>query len=329
MLLGKLEFLSLSPQWTVVFIGLSVLIIGILVILVKRNRKKSGSDIPAAPAFSSIPELNEAIEFTGFAYEQEQDIFYSLMNPWQREFGYCRFYDESSAALSMIIDSEPIYFDYDGKHWLIEFWKGQYGMTTGGEVGIYNTDSDSGLIDWNGRLYKSASDEEMLSMSATLYKNGRPLFTRQDRHWWLTGFVLGEFSEPEELSMIIRIYFKDYGMRDAFLKSLMKAGYSPQEFRVKRTGVAIHFGKPHTDQPLARTRLTDNLSQDRNRQFCKLYQDITGPFTSIIDKLNALKKENEELYNNAVRFGKQRELFQSLNKIKGEKETPHVDSKQT
>ena len=35
------------------------------------------------------------------------DIFYSLNDCWQRDFGYCRLYDEACAPLAMIIDCEP------------------------------------------------------------------------------------------------------------------------------------------------------------------------------------------------------------------------------
>ena len=39
--------------------------------------------------------------------------------------------------MGMIIDCEPVRFYYGGKKWLIELWKGQYGMTTGCEIGVY------------------------------------------------------------------------------------------------------------------------------------------------------------------------------------------------
>ena len=81
--------------------------------------------------------LEEIIHNLGYGYDKWQDIFYSKLNGWQRDMGYCRLYDEVAAPMSMIIDCEPIYFEYDNKKWLIEFWKGQYGMTTGCEVGVY------------------------------------------------------------------------------------------------------------------------------------------------------------------------------------------------
>ena len=69
-------------------------------------------------------EVDKAIGAAGYSYDMKQDMFYSRMDAWQREMGYCRLYDEVAAPCGMIIDCEPINFEYDGKKWLIEFWKG-------------------------------------------------------------------------------------------------------------------------------------------------------------------------------------------------------------
>lgn len=174
--------------------------------------------------------LNQVLEEAGYSYDTSQDIFYSNLNAWQRDMGYCRLYDEAAALLSMIIDCEPIYFNYNNKHWLIEFWKGQYGMTTGCEIGVYSTDGpvlNTGI--YNNTFYDCASDEELLDMSFTLRKNGKTLLERRGRHWWLTGFKLGEFSEPWELVAYINITLKDKEMRNEFIKGLIKAGYSKRD----------------------------------------------------------------------------------------------------
>ena len=68
-------------------------------------------------------ELDKAIEIAGYSYDQRQDIFYSTMDPWQRDIGYCRLYDELAAPMGMIIDCEPIHFEYLGKRmddWFVE-----------------------------------------------------------------------------------------------------------------------------------------------------------------------------------------------------------------
>jgi len=101
-------------------------------------------------------------------------------------------YDEAAAPLGMIVDCEPIHFEYKGKRWLIQFWKGVY-ATDKPDINI------PGLF--KGTFYNSIKDDEFLWMSFTLKKNGKVLFERGDRHWWLTGFKLGEFSQPWELTM--------------------------------------------------------------------------------------------------------------------------------
>ena len=68
---------------------------------------------------SGNENFDRLLERLGYAYDQSQGIFVSILHAWQRDFGYCRLYDEAAALFSMIIDCEPIYFSYGGKRWLI------------------------------------------------------------------------------------------------------------------------------------------------------------------------------------------------------------------
>ena len=266
-----------------------------------------------------IDELNRDLNPFGFYYEPYQDLFYSLMNGWQRDFGYCRLYDEGSAALSMIIDCEPIRFEYHGKKWLIEFWKGQYGMTSGGEVGIYYTDGPDlnipGVI--NGTFYYSIKDQDRINMSFALRKNGNLLFTRSGYHWWLTGFKLAEFSKPSELSMDIMMDLYDRQMTNAFVQALKKAGYKEDEFAVNGRRVYIHFAKPHTPQPISRTAFTEFIMQKNNESLCHSYNRLTKDYTDTLDKLEIVRNESPNMYNQILSMGKPRALFKSFDKIKG------------
>ena len=150
-----------------------------------------------------VDSLNEFLRPFGYAYDPEQDVFYTIVDAWQRQMGYTRMYDEAAALASMILDSEPVYFEYDNKRWMIEFWKGQYCMTTGFEVGIYYTDKREKSNEYfNWTLYDCADDEHMLNMEFTLTKNGKPIIERKEKHWWLAGFKLGEFSQPWELRLV-------------------------------------------------------------------------------------------------------------------------------
>ncbi len=266
-----------------------------------------------------IEEINKDMKPFGFAYEPIQDFFYSLMDGWQRAFGYCRLYDEGSAAFSMIIDCEPITFEYNGVKYLIEFWKGQYGMTTGGEVGIYYTTSSDINIPgvFNGTFYHAVKDEDRINMSFAFRKNGNLMFTRTAYHWWITGFKLGEFSWPDELSMDIIMDLYDHKMAYTFGEALMKAGYTEAEFAVRGRRVWIRFDKPHTPQPNSRTYFTERLMQNNNRSFCEAYHYLTDAYTDTPDKLEIVRNESPNMYNQILRMGKPLEVFEAYNKIIG------------
>ena len=263
-------------------------------------------------------ELDKIIEAAGYRYDSEQDIFYSHMNAWQRNFGYCRLYDEACAPLGMIVDSEPFCFDYEGRKWLIEIWKGQYDMTTGCEIGIYNTSGPNLNIPggFNGTFYHCVDNSERLDMSCVLKKDGKPLFTRNEKHWWLTGFVLGEFSEPEQLTMEVTITLKDRIMCNVFVNELIKAGYSSKEIKIDNNTVSFEFDKPHLPQPVTRTEETDRIIQKKNKLLCDLYKDITKSSVDLIDKINKVKEQNPEIYNKIRDMGKCRKVFEAFNSIK-------------
>lgn len=261
--------------------------------------------------------LYEMIDTAGYSYDANQDIFYSKLYPWQRKMGYCRLYDEAAIISGMIIDCEPIYFVYGGKRWLIEFWKGQYGMTTGCEIGIYYTDDfDINIPDlFTGTFYQTVADEDMLYMSCSLKKNGKTLFTREDKHWWLTGFILGEFSEPHELEMDINISLKNGKMRNAFVRGLIEAGYTHRDIYINGNTVSLRFDQPRTPQPMARTPATEWVTQRKNELLCKKYREVTDPYDNLTDKINAIL-DYPELFKQIFNIGKSKPSFREYRKLR-------------
>ena len=67
----------------------------------------------------------------GYRYVPEWDVFSSRVDAWQKQFGYGVIYDRAASYFNMVLETLPVYFDYDGKTWLIQIWKGQYGICTG------------------------------------------------------------------------------------------------------------------------------------------------------------------------------------------------------
>lgn len=325
--LNLIAFVGLLPVFEenillLTIIGYVLLLFVAIFYTLRLKKKKQEVVHPVTDIIGNAPEriaeLNEELKPFGFAYEPYQDIFYSIMNPWQRELGYCRLYDEASAALSMIIDCEPITFEYDGRKYLIEFWKGQYGMNTGGEVGIYYTTGPNLNVPgiFNGTFYNCVKDEDCINMSFAFRKKGNLLFTRSGYHWWLTGFKLGEFSKPSELSMDIVLDLYDRRMAYTFVNALIKAGYKENEYSIQGRRVNIHYEKPHTSQPITRTAFTDFIMQRNNEAFCNSYNSLTEEYTDTLDKLELLRQKSPGMYNQILSLGKPKAVYEGYNSIK-------------
>lgn len=167
----------------------------------------------------------------GFGYSTKEKCFYATGNAWQRNFGYSDLYDKTSQLIAISYDTSKIFFIYGGKEWMIQLWKGQYGLVLlGAEVGVYNRPQGS-----NGSTYfECADDNERLPISLTLRRNGSPLFVRSQKpSWWQTGFVPGQLgvgvmvgsTHTKTLDLTTSITFKDENMRKAFVIGLKKCSY--------------------------------------------------------------------------------------------------------
>ena len=65
----------------------------------------------------------------------------------------------------------------------------------------------------------------MLKMSMELMRDGKCVFRLTCVHWWLTGFSMGLFSWPKQLSLNASITFPDCAMMNAFIEGLLKQSY--------------------------------------------------------------------------------------------------------
>ena len=168
-------------------------------------------------ASESADKTVQILNACGFEYDEKQGIYYSSTNPWQKGFGFNVIYDMAAPLAGMNYSTERIYFNYDNKDWMIQIWKGQYGMTAGAEIGIYNK-TDKIM------QYDCVSEEEFLEMSFVLYNQGNEMFRRgPEKHWWLTGFKVLNVGIPILLDMDMTIKFPTKSMTDAFEAGLKKA----------------------------------------------------------------------------------------------------------
>lgn len=229
--------------------------------------------------------LNQLSEPLGFCYDAGQDVFSTRIDAWQKTFGYGRLYDLAAPSMNMILDTEPVYFNYHKKTWLIQFWKGQYGITTGAEIGIYHADSVIPPALRSQTLFQTVPEEEMLPLRIRLSSHGRQLFCFSKKHWWLTGFCIGAWNSPSDLNAEYTISFPDTEMRDSFLVSLTARGYTWNNVQLEGTTVRFTFSTPKTPDSSTAPEWRRNYVLWIDRLFCRIYQKFTSPFTCTSDKL--------------------------------------------
>ena len=157
-------------------------------------------DTPSNPSGDST--LHQTLALFGYEHDASQNIYYTHLNPWQRYFGFTDLYDDAAAYTMMFYMTLKIDFEYQGLLWRLQWWKGQYGVLEGAELGVYTKKPENADMPF----YKCAADEHLLSMyfeyyqSAADYNNKNPLFIRYEQeHWWLTGFKFGNCNPKQNI----------------------------------------------------------------------------------------------------------------------------------
>lgn len=242
----------------------------------------------------SLEEKNALLDHLaaplGFLYDPYQDLFATIHDAPQKLFGYTHFYDLSAPYFNMVFDYETIYFDYNGKTWLIEIWKGQYGINTGCELGIYCADKIVSPEEYRSTHFHAIDARDMLDISLQLNqeKPSNPqdyteLGYRNDRHWWLTIFKMGIFTKPQNTSMNVSIRFQNYPMMRSFLESFQE---TLPHIPCKVYGLTVYFTFTQSNRSYSfLRRMVRQISLTACRIYCKLFNYITRPFTSSSNKI--------------------------------------------
>lgn len=209
------------------------------------------------PATGQVTNTNGS-GLLGFSYSADEACFYASLNSWQRNFGYTYLYDYAAPLAVIYYDTSRIFFDYDGKEWMVQLWKGQYGwVLIGCEIGLYYRDFDDEtfLVDTKGRkFYKCAEDEMLVKMSLSLYKDGQLLFHRKQQYsWWLTGFIPGalesfgiNFDTPQALTVDTMLTFENEEIMDAFIGGLKNCTEVEHNSTKKIRNIKFEAGKNYT-----------------------------------------------------------------------------------
>lgn len=155
----------------------------------------------------------------GFNFNLKEMMVYATINAWMRDFGFCVFYDLAANSMPLLWNYETrrFKFDYDGLEWMIQIWKGNYLITNGAEVGVYNRSPEK-----IGTFYDCATDDQLMEMSLQVY-HGEELLVNQEPqlHWWINGFGMHERRYiPASLTMKFSILMPDEEMLNAFCESI-------------------------------------------------------------------------------------------------------------
>jgi len=271
------------------------------------QKKRAEKKVSARSDEEKLKDFRVALNAVGFDYDMQSDYVFSQKDPWQKRVGYSRFYDEAAGVMNMILDCEPVTFFYRNRYWLIEFWKGQYGMAAGAEIGIYVTEMGRKTPDFfDGTLYTCVGERDYMDMEFTLYQNGEKLLSRKEEHWWLTAFKPGVFTEPEDLHMECSLRFPDRAMLQAFLDGMEECGYSRDEINVNNDSVTFFYTEPRNKQTIIRMGYAARRIQKQNRRNCRLYLRLTKKYTRTIDKVDYIRCRLPGLYRKLTAIGRLR-----------------------
>ncbi|MBO5230506.1 MAG: DUF4474 domain-containing protein [Clostridia bacterium] len=174
-----------------------------------------------------------------YQYSYIDDYYYTNdKEAWQYNFGFGKIYDFVSPYILLEYDYIRVFFTYENKDWMLQMWKGQYGLIFyGGEIGIYNRPhSDDGINEWT--FFNCPAEEDWLNMEMTLWHeelngNWTREFTREyTKYWWCTGFKNGHLRQEEpadELRLTGRITLKDAEMTKLVVDGLKECGFGVSE----------------------------------------------------------------------------------------------------
>lgn len=167
---------------------------------------------------------------SGFDYDLDNYVTTTPVDCWQRNFGYSIVYDILGEQFFMDCNTLRVKFEYGGKDWMVQLWKGDYAfdLLVGGEIGLYNKEKITPI------QYNCAGPEDELKMTMQIYHGDKLLVDMDERiHWWMMGLKFMVDIPADELTLTGTIEFKDEVMKDAFMESASKY---PDELQVSSEG---------------------------------------------------------------------------------------------
>ncbi len=201
------------------------------------------ANTPGAPEESTSSTTKPTVPTLPSSTESTTSIFNLISS--KRSVGYNKATASSVALPDSYLDTLRVYFTYNNKDWLIEFWKGEYGKTyVGGEVGIYTnaTPSSTGTAPLSSsigetKVFNAAGHDDRLNCSVQLWQyvkstNPEPISIVStsmkvcQRNY---GFKEGVIENPNNRSTIVmsaKIEFPTLDMLELFTNALAEKGFN-------------------------------------------------------------------------------------------------------
>ncbi len=111
-------------------------------------------------------------------YKDSKGIYHAKSNCWQKNFGYCSFYD-AVFDTATYMEAERFDFTSGGTSYTLWAWKGNYiNLGAGAEMGLYT----------GGGWMVSANHNITPPMTMSLTYDGSTIIDHSDTTWWITGF---------------------------------------------------------------------------------------------------------------------------------------------
>lgn len=196
---------------------------------------QSSGNLPQDMTFAGLSRMGyDVIGLKPYIYNNDKE------DCFQAEWGYNPLYDWGANLIDFSIETTKLDFNYDGKEYRIQLWKGQYISgdigTVGGEIGVYTRKPGTGLgLDH----YNCATEDDWVKMEMTVYwdefDNGEylPQFTRNyNDFWWCTGFVDGQLKNRRDsntMRILARITWETEEQAELFAQAMRKKGFTEVE----------------------------------------------------------------------------------------------------
>lgn len=176
---------------------------------------------------------------TGFNFDMKNMVVYAVLDCWMRDFGFCAEYDLFCYMTPFFAyHTRRFKFDYAGKEWMVQVWKGRYVIANGAEVGVYNRAPEK-----FGSYYDCAENEDMLNMSLSVFHGDELLLNREEQeHWWINGFRLSQnIYSAKDLTIRFTMEMKDEAMLKAFTDAVDNNMYHDVSYTVDGLKVNLEW----------------------------------------------------------------------------------------